>query len=184
MAVIHEATISPTKLELVTTWLDEQTEGAASGEPVELVGGYRFDDPDGEVGVEGLVFQRAGRVHHLALTYRGAPMPGGDDALVTTMEHSALGRRWIYDASRDRVALGCFERALRGEQAQAALEVHASDGTVTHREPAVTVRRVGNDGDGERLQVFSGPLAHGKDSDNIRLVASWDGGQGVVAALT
>ena len=39
MAIIHRATVSPTKQELL-----ERSVGA----PVSMVGGYRFDDPDGE----------------------------------------------------------------------------------------------------------------------------------------
>ena len=32
------------------------------------------------------------------LTYRGAPRPSAEDSLVTTMTHTTLGDRWIYDA--------------------------------------------------------------------------------------
>ena len=49
MALIHRATIRPTKLELLTDWVPSQP----WGEPVlDLVGAFRFDDPDGEVGIE------------------------------------------------------------------------------------------------------------------------------------
>ena len=34
------------------------------------------------------------------LTYRGAPLAGGEADLVGTTEHSALGTRWVYDAWR------------------------------------------------------------------------------------
>src|SRR5690606_8125971 len=132
--------ISPTKLELVTDWLDGAGLGAG---PVEMIGGYRFDDPAGEVGVEGLLARRGDQVFHLPLTYRAAPLPGAEEALVCTMDHSTLGKRWIHHAAADPVAVACFTRALAGEQEQAELEVHRADGTVDHLEPPVRVRRAG-----------------------------------------
>jgi len=35
------------------------------------------------------------------LTYRGAPLDGAEDALVGTTEHGVLGRRWVYDGTRE-----------------------------------------------------------------------------------
>jgi hypothetical protein len=35
------------------------------------------------------------------LTYRDAPLDGGDDAFITEMQHTALGTRWVYDGLRD-----------------------------------------------------------------------------------
>ena len=45
MAILHRATITPTKLELAAAWLDRQ--GLGGGGHVELAGSYRFDDPPG-----------------------------------------------------------------------------------------------------------------------------------------
>ena len=42
-------------------------------------------------------------VYQVPLTYRGAPLEGGQHALVGTMEHSVLGRRWVYDGPHDPV---------------------------------------------------------------------------------
>lgn len=39
----------------------------------------------------------------MPLTYRGAPLPGAEPWLVGTMEHSVLGRRWVYDGCGDPV---------------------------------------------------------------------------------
>ncbi|MFF4908404.1 hypothetical protein ACFY2T_26470 [Streptomyces sp. NPDC001260] len=41
--------------------------------------------------------------HHVPLTYRGAPLPGAEHALVGTMEHGVLGPRWAYDGCHDPV---------------------------------------------------------------------------------
>src|SRR5687768_2376798 len=115
MAIVHSsATIRPTKRELLETVL--------SGS-VDVLGSYRFDDPAGEVGVEGFVVRRGEQLRHVVFTYRGAPLEGDDARLVNTMEHSELGPRWVYDGTTDPVALDCFRRALLGEQHQAALEM-------------------------------------------------------------
>lgn len=177
MAILHQATLTPGKLELIEAWLDRQSWGGA-GE-LTLVGAYRFDDPEGEVGVEAFVVRRAEQLLHVALTYRAAPHEGS--ALVGTTEHSVLGTRWVYDATTDPVALGCFERALKGEQEQAILEVWDQGRLVERREPTTKVRV--EDGEpstpGLRLADRLEPALTGAR----RLVAGWDGGEAVVAAL-
>jgi hypothetical protein len=40
-------------------------------------------------------------VFQVPLTYRDEPLAGADGALITTMEHSVLGTRWVYDGLRD-----------------------------------------------------------------------------------
>ncbi|MGI6797424.1 CG0192-related protein [Gordonia sihwensis] len=179
MALVHQATLSPTKLELVTAYLDSVPWGG-TGE-VEMIGGYRFDDPAGEVGVEALLVSRDDRSLHIPLTYRGAPLPEADEFLVSTMTHSVLGDRWIYEAAADPVAVDCFVRALRGRQEQARLEIQSSDGSVTIQEPPVRIRVEGAPADATAL-ALSDDLAS-PVSGAAWLVAEWDGGAGVVAAL-
>ncbi len=56
------------------------------------------------MGVETLLVRVGeGPVLQVPLTYRGAPLPGGESALVGTMEHSVLGPRWVYDGTGDPV---------------------------------------------------------------------------------
>ncbi|EGD57055.1 CG0192-related protein [Gordonia neofelifaecis] len=179
MALLHQATISPTKLELVTDYLDSVPWGG-TGE-VELIGGYRFDDPAGEVGVEALLASRDGRTLHIPLTYRGTPLAGADEYLISTMAHSVLGDRWIYDAAADPVAVDCFVRAMRGEQPQAELEVRKADGTVVPLDSPVRLQVHGTPGETAAL-ALSDDLAS-PVSGSAWLVAEWDGGHGVVAAL-
>ncbi|EFQ84530.1 hypothetical protein HMPREF0063_10382 [Aeromicrobium marinum DSM 15272] len=97
MAHVHGgADARPTKLELIAAWREDPD--------LVAIGSYRFDDPDGEVGIEThLLNDAAGRVLQVPLTYRGAPLAGADEWLVGTMEHTALGRRWVYDACADPV---------------------------------------------------------------------------------
>ncbi len=53
MAVHQPATITPGKLELLQAWVPQQSWGAgADTSSLTRLGSYRFDDPDGEVGME------------------------------------------------------------------------------------------------------------------------------------
>jgi Maltokinase N-terminal cap domain len=180
VAIIHRATITPTKLELAAAWLDRQGLGGAGD--VAMAGSYRFDDPAGEVGIEGLLVRRAGEVFHLPLTYRGAPLNGAGEYLVTTMEHSALGHRWVYEAAGDPVALACYAAALAGRQEQASLEVWDGGAVVARRPHTVTLAVEGDGPAGGEVRLcrvpgdFARRLAAGR-----RLVAAWDGGAGVIA---
>jgi hypothetical protein len=91
-----------------------------SGDTLDLVkaGGFRLDDPAGEVGLEFyLVTDTAtGTTYHAPITYRGAPLDQASDALIGTTEHGVLGRRWVYDGPSDPVLV---------EQALALLAGHA-----------------------------------------------------------
>ncbi|TYL55241.1 hypothetical protein FXB39_02450 [Nocardioides sp. BGMRC 2183] len=169
MAVVHPATITPTKPEVLSAWLGGQ---------VEVLGTYRYDDPAGEVGVEAFVVHRGDELLHVVLTYRGAPIDGATQ--VATMEHSVLGARWVYDGTTDPVALGCYARALRGEQEQAAVEIWQDGEVVEVREPTATVSR--EPGTGSSLAIV-GELAAVEPSDGARLIATWNRGSAVVARL-
>ncbi|WP_138444994.1 maltokinase N-terminal cap-like domain-containing protein [Sinomonas susongensis] len=144
MAVIHEATLVPGKLELLGQWLESQPWAhiEESSEPLSLarLGTYRFDDPEGEVGIEGFLLGGCGAVLHVLLTYRGAPLKGAESALLGTMEHSVLGRRWVYDGLGDPVAVAALAKAARGQQEQAVLELHAGADVVGRRESDVRLR--------------------------------------------
>jgi hypothetical protein len=54
VAIIHDTTMSPGKLELLRDWLPARPWYLASGRGPELAkaGGFRLDDPAGEVGIE------------------------------------------------------------------------------------------------------------------------------------
>jgi len=101
MALYHVATIVPTKEQLIADWLPGQPWGPGAGATVESIGAFRFDDPEGRVGMETFLVTAGGALFQVPLTYRDAPLEGADDALIVTMEHSALGTRWVYDGLRD-----------------------------------------------------------------------------------
>jgi hypothetical protein len=100
MALFHRATISPTKAEAIAGWVPTQPWGPAADTPIELIGAYRFDDPDGKVGMETHLVRAGDTLLHVPLTYREAPLESGD-GFICEMEHSALGTRWVYDGLRD-----------------------------------------------------------------------------------
>ena len=51
MALFHAATLTPTKSELIAAWAPTQPWGLPAEVPVKVIGSYRFDDPDGRVGM-------------------------------------------------------------------------------------------------------------------------------------
>lgn len=100
MAIVHPATLTPSKIELISQWLPTQPWADGPGN-IEIVATFRLDDPAGEVGIETFVVRRDQQLFHVPLTYRAAPLPGA--ALVGELEHSVLGHRWVYDGETDDV---------------------------------------------------------------------------------
>jgi hypothetical protein len=143
MGVIYKTTLVPSKLELLAAWLPSQPwyRGAA-GPELSRAGGFRLDDPAGEVGIELMVVNDASGpapVSYLTpLTYRGAPLSGGESHLVGTTEHGVLGRRWVYDGVQDPVFVAEVLAFICGDVvAQAQSESDTVDPTVS-RELSVT----------------------------------------------
>jgi hypothetical protein len=146
MATIHNTVLVPSKLELLTDWLPSRPWYARAGGPPRLsaAGGFRLDDPAGEVGIEFIVVvdhagqdhagqdragqNRAGQDHvgvghdagepavtyHVPLTYRASPCPGAEAGFVGTMEHGVLGTRHVYDGAYDPVLLAQLVALLQG----------------------------------------------------------------------
>lgn len=184
MALIHDARLRPTKLDLVADWLPDQPWAAGEGE-VRVVARFRFDDPLGEVGVETILVRRGdGPVLQVPLTYRGAPLEGADAWLITTMEHSVLGTRWVYDALGDPVYEAVVLEAVRSGAGHAA-EFDA-DGRPVERPDAA--QAVGNPGPESQVadvdltvqRVLGAPVDVGAAGT---LTASWDGNDPVVLAV-
>jgi hypothetical protein len=137
MALIHRATLTPTKLELLATWLPEQPWYTGPTGDVARVASFRFDDPADAVGIETLLVRVGdGPVHQVPLTYRDAPLSGVD--ALTTAEHSVLGKRWIYDGTRDPLYAATLAAAILGNTGQAEQFVDV-DGTLERRAPDMAV---------------------------------------------
>ncbi|PPJ30824.1 1,4-alpha-glucan branching protein [Nocardia nova] len=118
MAVVHHTTLEPGKLELLTAWVPTREWFTGTTPHLHKAGGFRLDDPDGEVGIEHMLVADTADswrpVYHVPMTYRGAPLPGAEEALIGTSEHGVLGTRWIYDAAHDPVALAQMAALLAG----------------------------------------------------------------------
>ncbi len=121
MATLHATTMNPSKLELIAQWLPHQDWYQNTGAEPRLskVGGFRLDDPAGEVGIECMVVADLSGptpvVYNIPLSYRGAPRATADDALIGTSEHGVLGTRWIYDGAQDPVVQEQILAFMRGE---------------------------------------------------------------------
>ena len=130
MALLYKATLTPTKIELLQTWVSKQPWlGDVDATTVEAVGSYRFDDPDGEVGMETHLLRGVdGQILQVPVTYRAAPMAGADSLLIGTTQHSVLGERWVYDACGDPVYVRALATAVLSGGTQADLEVLTESG--------------------------------------------------------
>jgi hypothetical protein len=125
MAVVHDTTLEPSKLELLTIWLPSRPwyRGGAGEPELTKAGGFRLDDPQGEVGIEFIVVSDTSgpepTTYLVPLTYRAAPLEGAEHALVGTMEHGVLGQRWAYDGCHDAVLADQLVALIEGRaQAQ------------------------------------------------------------------
>ena len=202
MALLHDAELRPSKLELLAAWLPTRSWYSGSAEPeLTRVAACRFDDPAGEVGIETMLVRDGdGPVLHTPLTYRGAPLEGAEEWLVGTMEHSVLGSRWIYDACGDPVYAAVLAHAILtgGGEAEEYLD---AGGEVRRRDPAMTVRGSGSyetasldgpghvsDGDPTIMRFGTTQLAvvrlPGPDlhDEALRLTGVWPGAQPAVLA--
>jgi Maltokinase N-terminal cap domain len=143
MAVIHHTTLTPSKLELLSAWLPAQSWFQGGVPDLARCGGFRLDDPAGEVGLEFiLVSDASGDVpatYHVPLAYRGSPLAEAGRALIGTSEHGVLGRRWIYDGTQDPVLTAQLLALLTG-----AAEPQDQDVSDT-ADPSVTVHLDGAD---------------------------------------
>ncbi len=138
MAIIHQTTMSPGKLDLLAGWLPAQPwyPGAAREPALAKAGGFRLDDPQGEVGIEFMVVTDGsgdGAIsYQVPLTYRGAELPGAGANLIGTSEHGVLGRRWIYDGTADPVLVAQLVALIQGDaEPQAQSLSNTPDPTVT-----------------------------------------------------
>jgi hypothetical protein len=70
--------------------------------------------------------------YQVPLTYRAGALAAAEGALIGTAEHGVLGRRWIYDGTRDPVLVAQLVALVQGEaQPQAQSVSNTPDRTVT-----------------------------------------------------
>jgi Maltokinase N-terminal cap domain len=145
VSILHRTTLVPTKLELLTSWLPSQPWYAGGPVPqLAKAGGFRLDDPEGEVGLEFMAATDTSGdepvTYHVPLSYRSTPLPGSGGALIGTAEHGVLGKRWVYDGTRDPLLVTQIFALLLGE---AEPQAQSINDTV---DPSVTRSITGNVG--------------------------------------
>ncbi|MDL9937577.1 1,4-alpha-glucan branching protein [Gordonia sp. ABSL1-1] len=177
MAVIHNTTMVPGKLDLLTEWLPtrEWYRGLATPN-LRKAGGFRLDDPAGQVGIEVMIVvdlddaapTAESPAYLVPMTYRDAPLPGAE--LIGTSTHGVLGLRYIYDATTDPVFVDQFAALGAGRvPAQAQSVSNQPDPTV-----GVSVESGGRAGGWSVVRV----LAPGSAPDAI--LADWTDAAGLV----
>lgn len=195
MAFIHHTvSLVPSKLELLTGWVAGRSWFAGTL-PLTQLGAYRFDDPDGEVGIETFLLDAGGTTLHVPVTYRGAPLDGATP--LGTTEHTALGTRYVYDGCTDPVWATAVVTAVLtgGTHAEQYIEVDGrhvprgstatARGSGTATTPPAPVRSVVARDDGPLTVVTAGPWeirvlrTTGQDlgpADAGTLSVAWPGG--------
>jgi hypothetical protein len=162
MAEIHRTTLKPGKLDLVAPWLPTQPWYAGGDVELARAGGFRLDDPAGEVGIEFMAVGAGSVTYHVPVTYRAAPLPT-DDGLIGTSEHGVLGQRWVYDAVHDPVFVQQLLALIQGEsQPQAQSVSHTPDDTVTSNftAPNRLTAESGTVRDGTEITVTDDAVLH------------------------
>lgn len=139
MALIYpHTTLVPSKLDLLAEWLPAQP--WFTGDPTRLVrvGGYRLDDPEGEVGLDGMLITAGdATVYHVPLTYRATALDESEGFFVGNMEHGVLGTRWAIAGAGDPVYRAVVAQVI-AQGGTGALEVVSNDdGSVVARDIAV-----------------------------------------------
>ncbi len=202
MALVYpNAELTPGKRELMDAWLPSRPwfDGEPGRKPL---GSFRFDDPEGEVGMEGFLLGGDGlSTLFLPLTYRSAELPAAAEHLVGSTEHSELGTRWVYDGCNDPVFVQSLVTAIVTGATGVDYEYDLGNGPET-RPTNAQVRGSGvpgadvptlstvtsrDDGpltivDAGSFQVLVSRVVGTDIPDGATLVVTWKGGTDVVIA--
>jgi hypothetical protein len=144
MGIVHRATLTPSKQEIVERWLPSRS--WATGRTIaEKVAEYRYDDPEGEVGVETILWRADDdTLLQTPLTYRAEPLAGAQEHLITTTDHSVLGERWVYDGCGDPVWASTLVAAILTGAPQSQMFLVDEDGQRIDVPPRMQVRGSGD----------------------------------------
>lgn len=128
MSIIYDATITPSKLDMIGAWLqDQQWFVPVDTLALERIASFRFDDPAGLVGIETLLIRSGATLYQVPVTYRGSPLDGAESYLLSTTEHSVLGTRWVYDATGDPLYAASMAGAVLAGEPQADQVQHRGE---------------------------------------------------------
>ena len=143
------AVSSPSVMPLLPAWVEQQRWFVGRGRVPRLrrIGGLRHEDPAGRVGLEThlLLDESAAEptLYQVPLSYREEPLPGGDDALVATIEDDTLGTLHVYDGPRDPAFAEVLLQSMLAETAVASSGDDGGTHAQGHRQPGspdLTVR--------------------------------------------
>lgn len=148
MALMHPyTTLVPSKLEILAAWLPTQPWFSGDPSRIERVGEYRLDDPEGEVGLNGLLVTAGENiVYHVPLTYRNAPLEEGEAFFLGTMEHGVLGTRWVTFGPGDPVYRHVLAATIAQGATGALEKLQDAEGHLSVREVAVPLKGSGEPG--------------------------------------
>jgi len=169
MGVVHPGSeLVPSKAELLQAWAPHQSWWPGDETVPDFQANFRFDDPEGEVGIETFLLPVGDRIVHVPLTYRSAPLEGAE--LVGELDHSALGRRWVYDAVTDPVYVAEATRVIREGDTEVAMM--RPDGTPIARRPFTAAVQGSGSGEG-RLEVARVVSGVAPEDATGTLTATW-----------
>ncbi|OHV33826.1 MULTISPECIES: maltokinase N-terminal cap-like domain-containing protein [Pseudofrankia] len=167
MATIHNTTLVPSKLELLTAWLPGQPWYLDAGKAPQLTkaGGFRLDDPAGEVGIEFMIVTDVADgdpvTYHVPMTYHAQAQPGMEAGLIGTTEHGVLGTRYVYDATYDWVFVTQLVALIQGKAEPQAQSLTDTPDPTVRSEPVLP---------GSDLVVTGCALAsNGPDGTRLRI---------------
>lgn len=176
MAILHKATLVPSKAEIISAWLPQQPwyRGPQPPRP-RPVASFRFDDPAGEVGIETMLLTcgEDDALWQVPLTYRAAPLDGGGAHLLGTLEHSVLGTRYVYDALGDPVYLEVLRTTIEVQGSEADLERDLGDGATEPVAKTLLVRGTGGGGVDVLLERRPQPAVEADIADGSGALIGW-----------
>ena len=74
-------------------------------------------------------------VYQVPLSYRGTRLPGGDDALVGTLEDATSGTRYVYDGPHDPVFAEVLLQSMLAETSVGSADPDGATRARGHRQP-------------------------------------------------
>lgn len=139
MAIIHKATLSPSKLELIADYLPKQPwfirrANRSWWAPTALT------IPPVKSESKPTSSQPATASTRFPSATAATSLAGANDWLIGTMDHSVLGKRWVYDACADPVYIKALATAILTGQKEAEQFV---DGESQPRPSTVSVQGTG-----------------------------------------
>lgn len=184
-AEIHpDATLTPTKMELIRAWLPKQKWFVGDAAQAERIGSFRFVDPWGEISMQTYIIKVGEMTYQVPITYRGEPVEDAADYLIGELEHSVLGHRYLYDASGDPDYFEELIRVIREADTEAAL---STGQTPTAHAQGSGVPAVSNQSGQVRMHHVLAPVDIDTSMATGTLIGTWtDNGEektGVLACL-